>query len=161
VVNGERLAATTVVNLSGQLPGLVTVHSLLSEPGLLLRNADVTYIGRKNGRYEFRQDSPLANRAELKDRKNEKARAEACDLHIRALIKVLQVQSGPTWDELQRLTERSREGKAVKLLCYCHPKRCHGDAIAFVVRSLAVQEPVSEIIAELESLLPEEQFGMF
>ena len=38
---------------------------------------------------------------------------------------------------LQRLEEQARElseGQTIRLMCHCHPKRCHGDSIVRVIR---------------------------
>lgn len=132
--------------------GIVTVHSLVNEPGFLLGGVGVEYIGGKNRSQGFMFDSPLANPSKIRDKKSLTERDKVCDEHIAGLITCLQVQSGPTWNELKRLALMAREGIDVKLLCYCAPKRCHGEAIAIVVSALAKQTPVTEIIKELQAI---------
>ena len=39
--------------------------------------------------------------------------------------------------EIERLAERVKVGKKLRLLCWCSPKRCHADTIAVKITEMA------------------------
>lgn len=54
-------------------------------------------------------------------------RAQVLELHRKYVIKHLLNRKSPVRKELARLVRLIKEGKRVRLLCHCKPKRCHGD----------------------------------
>jgi hypothetical protein len=139
--------------------GCCTVHSLINEPSLLLSGANSVYIGRTN-RTQQLAGSVLANPSRMKG-KSSAERDRVCNEDLLSLIRVLEVQGGPRWKEIKRLSLKVRKGEDVKLLCYCAPLRCHGDAIALVINRLAAKVPVRSVIGELRSLIPANQAKLF
>lgn len=135
--------------------GCCTIHNLIQEPSLLLSGANSVYIGRANKSQQL-AGSVFANPSRMKG-KSMSERDRVCNEDIHALIRVLEVQDGPRWKELKRLAMKVRKGESVKLLCYCKPLRCHGDAIALTINRLAAKTPVKVVIAELRSLIPANQ----
>jgi Domain of unknown function (DUF4326) len=54
-------------------------------------------------------------------------------------------EKGPMYHQLRFIAERLREGHDIILMCWCAPRRCHGDAIIEQVNRL-VREMEREII---------------
>lgn len=97
---------------------------------------DVIYIGRYNSSYNL-EASPLANRYRIEQYK---------DLNIvlkkykEWIFSVYICKQGPAYEELIRLISLYREGKNIKLACWCKPNRCHGDIIKQVVEFIVNNE---------------------
>jgi hypothetical protein len=138
--------------------GCCTAHNLIKEPSLLLPGANRIYIGRASKSQQL-PGSVFANLSRMKG-KSLAERDRVCNEDILSLIRVLEVQDGPRWEELKRLALKVRKGESVKLLCYCAPLRCHGDAIALAINRLAARPKVSVIIAELRSMVPANQTNL-
>lgn len=134
----------------------VSIHNLLKEPVLLHPEANATYIGRANPRQGFNRTSILANVFRMKG-DSQLERDRVCDQDLQRLIRTLESRKGDRWDEIKRLSLVARKGEPVKLLCYCKPHRCHGDALCIAIQGLAERRKVPEIIQELQALLPAEQ----
>lgn len=146
---------SAVASSSIKACGCCTTHNLIREPSLLLAGANSVYIGRANRQQQL-SGSVLANPSKMKG-KSLSERDRVCNENILSLIRVLEVQDGPRWKELKRMALKVRKGEDVKLLCYCAPLRCHGDAIALVINRLAAKTPVKVVVGELRSLIPANQ----
>lgn len=81
---------------------------------------DGVYIGR---------GSPLGN-PHVMDRESQ--RDEVCDHYEIWIRKKIQEQNPVVIDELNRLAYMAVE-KPLKLVCFCAPKRCHGDTIKSII----------------------------
>jgi hypothetical protein len=149
----SEVASSSTVNQKAC--GCCKTHNLIQEPSLLLLGANSIYIGRANKSQQL-PGSVFANPSRMKG-KSLAERDRVCNEDLLSLIRVLEVQDGPRWKELKRLALKVRKGDEVKLLCYCKPLRCHGDAIALVINRLATRVKVSAVIAELRSLIPANQ----
>ena len=108
------------------------------------------YIGRAMPSYGYASSSPLCNKTPVSGQ-SQAARDKACSANAEDLIRVLKAQKGPEWDEIKRLALMLRDGKKLRLLCYCAPRRCHGSEVSIVITGLANRRPVPEIIKELQS----------
>jgi hypothetical protein len=148
-------SSSEVASIPVKARGGCTMHNLIQEPSLLLSGANSVYIGRANKSQQL-PGSVFANLSRMKG-KSLAERDRVCNEYILSLIRVLEVQDGPRWKELKRLALKVRKGDDVKLLCYCKPLRCHGDAIALAINRLATRVKVSAVIAELRSLIPANQ----
>ena len=83
---------------------------------------EVVYIGR--GCYG-RKQSALHNPFRLKC---EADRDKCIGLYKEYLLKSVK-EKGPVREEMKRLYRLVKSGRHVALVCYCAPKRCHGDVI--------------------------------
>jgi hypothetical protein len=111
-----------------------------------MNQLNFVYIGREMPKHGLER-SPLSNPHKIS---RERDRDQACDAYIDLLISALRSESGPMWQELQRLAKLQAKG-ALTLGCWCAPKRCHGESILFVLEGLARGEYVDAIASELES----------
>jgi Domain of unknown function (DUF4326) len=84
-----------------------------------------TYIGR-NGKKYGEIDSPLANLFQMSC---EADREAVIEQYRQWLWKEVKLGEGKVWDELIRLLGLLRSGHKLKLLCWCTPRKCHGDVI--------------------------------
>lgn len=75
------------------------------------------YIGRP---------SPLGNPFYMT---NEAMRDKVCDQYQEWFDRKVEANDPKVMAELNRLLELGKQGP-VKLICFCAPKRCHGDTIA-------------------------------
>jgi Domain of unknown function (DUF4326) len=101
--------------------GLAKAIAVLSKKS----GAKGTYIGRNGMRYgEF--DSPLANPFPMASEADRDAVIEQYRLW---LWKEVKRGEGKVWDELIRLLGLLRSGHELKLVCWCAPRKCHGDVI--------------------------------
>lgn len=80
------------------------------------------YIGRKYGN---RQGSILANPFIIG---RDGTREEIIEKYRRWLWSEYK-KNGSVKQELVAIAERVKNGEKVKLVCWCHPKKCHGDVI--------------------------------
>ena len=46
--------------------------------------------------------------------------------------------------EIEALADRVRKGEKIRLLCWCHPKRCHAHALAAALSKLSSTEPAEK-----------------
>ena len=97
---------------------------------------DIIYIGRYNSSYNL-EASPLANRYRT---------AQYGDLdtvlkkYKEWIFSVYICKQGEAYEELMRLIKLYKEGRNIKLACWCKPNRCHGDIIKQVVEFLVDHE---------------------
>lgn len=89
-------------------------------------------VGNRNevGEYVGRP-SPLGNPFTMKD---EIDRDWACDNYTRWFNRKVHEEDPDVLNELRRLYRLGRE-RPVKLICFCAPKRCHADTIAFFLNN--------------------------
>ena len=97
---------------------------------------DIIYIGRYNSSYGL-DPSPLANRYRTKQYGSLKIVLEK---YKQWIFSVYACKEGPAYEELMRLVELHRQGKDIKLACWCKPKACHGDIIKQVVEFIVEYE---------------------
>lgn len=83
------------------------------------------YIGRSNS---YKAGSALANPFVLKDSKNDVERDRVVAQYRSWLWEKIQASDKGVMKELESLREQATCGD-VHLLCYCSPKKCHGDVI--------------------------------
>ena len=83
---------------------------------------EVIYIGR--GCYG-RKQSALHNPFRLKC---EADRDKCIGLYKQYLLKAVK-EKGPVREEMKRLYRLVKSGRSIALMCFCAPKRCHGDVI--------------------------------
>lgn len=60
--------------------------------------------------------------------KDESERNKVCDMY-EFYFKDKLLKDKLIVESLERLKERSKKGENFALLCFCYPKRCHGDTI--------------------------------
>jgi len=90
------------------------------------------YIGRKNSYYNV-QASALANPYHVgKDGDRDKVILK----YRYWLWELVQNKESEQMEELVRIANMVREGKNVKLMCYCKPLACHGDVVKRAVEWL-------------------------
>lgn len=95
------------------------------------QNSKGEYIGRENKTYGVRE-SPLANPFPLK---KESERDGVIDQYRDWLESVLTVdgEDNPVRIELNRLKKIYRDTGELNLVCWCFPRRCHGEVIREVI----------------------------
>jgi hypothetical protein len=101
--------------------GFAEAISVLSKKS----GAKGTYIGR-NGKKYGEIDSPLANPFQMN---YEADRDWVIQQYRQWLWKEVKKGEGKVWDELIRLLGQLRSGQKLKLVCWCAPRKCHGDVI--------------------------------
>lgn len=97
---------------------------------------DSIYIGRYNSSYEL-EPSPLANRYRTAQYKSLNT---VLKKYKQWIFSVYSCKQGPAYEELMRLVELHKQGKEIKLACWCKPKACHGDIIKQVVEFIVDYE---------------------
>lgn len=93
---------------------------------------DKIYIGRRNSCYNL-QASPLANIFGVKSN----GRTSSIEKYKGYLLQHVAKATGPVYEELLYIARLHKEGKHIKLACWCYPKACHGDVVKQVVIWLA------------------------
>jgi hypothetical protein len=87
------------------------------------QSSGVVYIARAG---RGRLGSALGNPFVLRD---ESGRDEVVEQYRRWLWEQVRSGTGAAWEELVKLAQRVAAGEAVRLGCWCAPRRCHGDVV--------------------------------
>jgi len=88
------------------------------------------YIGRGG---KGKAQSPLANPYSL----NKHSREESLKLYKEWLMRKLKDRNSPQSMEFNKLKLLLSHGSDLNLICFCHPKPCHGDIIKLLLESNA------------------------
>lgn len=110
--------------------GSITVVNIRERPDL--SSPDVYYIGRANPSKGLPQ-SPLANPHRLRQESQRDAVCAAFESDLQRIVRDAEMGA---WGLLCEMAEKVAQGVAIKLVCWCAPKRCHGDAIAAQVMDM-------------------------
>lgn len=90
------------------------------------QNPKGEYIGRENKTYGVKE-SPLANPFVMK---RESDRVGVIEDYRKWLnIHLMDPFNNPVKQEIERLKSIYRDQKELNLVCWCSPKRCHGEVI--------------------------------
>lgn len=81
----------------------------------------------------YRGKSVLGNPFVMKHGVEEHLRNEVCDKYEVWLNNQIAVKNFQVCNELNRIYAMARDGKDVYLMCWCAPKRCHGDYIKKII----------------------------
>lgn len=91
-----------------------------------VRGETVVHIDRGN---------PLGNRHYLKDIYNDVERNKVIEL-FRIDYEKDWENSGPMSAATKEIVQKVKDGEDVVLMCWCHPKNCHGEIIIDKIKSL-------------------------
>jgi hypothetical protein len=94
------------------------------------QNSRGEYIGRENKTYGVKE-SPLANPYPLK---RESERDGVIESYAKWMnLNLSDPFSNPVKEEIERLKVIYREKGELNLVCWCFPRRCHGEVIREVI----------------------------
>lgn len=106
------------------------------------------YIGRGNKRTP---GSVLGNPFKMKHEGDRDRVVE----EYRSWLEDQMKQEGSVREEIYRLADLAKAGNAVNLVCWCAPKRCHGDVVKETVeRILATEQNEVQSGQELDDDFP-------
>ena len=91
------------------------------------------YIGRGN---KHTAGSVLGNPFKMKHEGDRDRVVEAYRIWLESQLKL----DGEVKQEIRRIADLSRAGRQVNLVCWCAPKRCHGDIVKEVVEGILSAE---------------------
>jgi hypothetical protein len=127
-----RKQADAALAASGSKPiGVLNLNRAKGVSPGLSGNTLSVYIGRKNEGRGLSK-SPLANPYRIG---KDGDRDEVIRKYTSWLYKQTQSDT-PARRELSRLARERKAGRDVRLLCFCSPKKCHGDVIREVVDTM-------------------------
>lgn len=100
-------------------------------------------------RFPIYRGTRLGNPFVMKDR-SQKERDRVCNLYEKWLSTKLEDQvrwgNGPQLEYLKQILEalNSSTCETLELVCFCSPKRCHGDTVAKTLREMAIVQGEAE-----------------
>lgn len=87
---------------------------------------DGHYIGRAG---KGKKGSALANPYRMQNANDDEERNRVIARYRQWLWKQIQAGDRAVLTELQQLLDAARRNEEVRLVCFCSPRRCHGDVL--------------------------------